>query len=49
MKKRFFRFLAKINRMFLPSYSCKGMDLSKASRIQMLIIGWRCYVTKKSL
>jgi hypothetical protein len=49
MKRRVFRILAKINKVILPSYSKKNLDLSKASKIQLAIIGWRAYVTKNSL
>lgn len=48
MKRAFFKFLAKVNKTILPSYSKKRLDLSKASKIQMAIIGWRYYVTVNS-
>jgi hypothetical protein len=44
-----YRFLARVNKMLLPSYSKKRLDLSKASKFQMAIIGWRYFVTKKAL
>jgi len=49
MKKAFFQFLAKVNRAVLPSYSKKQLDLSRASKFQMAIIGWRYYVTTNAL
>ncbi|WP_370391512.1 SsrA-binding protein [uncultured Winogradskyella sp.] len=49
MKRRVFRMLAKINKAILPSYSKKNLDLSKASKLQLAIIGWRAYVTKNAL
>tara|TARA_R110000868_G_scaffold21614_10_gene89563 strand:- start:2436 stop:2588 length:153 start_codon:yes stop_codon:yes gene_type:complete len=49
MKKAFFKFLAKINKYLLPSYSKQQLDLSKATKIQMAIIGWRYLVTTNSL
>ncbi|GAA4281196.1 SsrA-binding protein [Gaetbulibacter aestuarii] len=49
MKKQFFKLLAKLNKAVLPSYSKKDFDLSKASKFQMAIIGWRWYVTKNAL
>lgn len=49
MKKRFFRTLARLNKKLLPSYSKKRLDLQKASKIQMAIIGWKLWVTKNSL
>ncbi|MFT7351958.1 MAG: hypothetical protein ACI9XR_001721 [Flavobacterium sp.] len=44
-----YTFLAKLNKLLLPSYSKKGLDLTKASKLQMAIIGWRYFVTTKSL
>ncbi|KAB7531392.1 SsrA-binding protein [Flagellimonas olearia] len=44
-----FKILAKINKVVLPSYTKKGLDLSKASKLQLAIIGWRYYVTKNAL
>jgi len=41
--------LAKLNKTLLPSYSKQRLDLSKASKLQMAIIGWRYYVTTKAL
>ncbi|MFH4967551.1 SsrA-binding protein [Gaetbulibacter sp. M240] len=49
MKKHLFKFLAKLNKVILPSYSKRDLDLSKASKIQMAIIGWRWFVTKNAL
>jgi hypothetical protein len=49
MKKQVFKFLAKVNKILLPSYSKKQLDLSKASKLQMVIIGWRWFVTKNAL
>ncbi len=49
MKKSFFKFLAKLNKVLLPSFTKKELDISKASKIQLAIIGWRAYVTINSL
>lgn len=49
MKKNIFKALAKINKAILPSYSKKQLDLSKASKFQLAIIGWRAYVTKNAI
>ena len=49
MKKAFFRFLAKMNKAVLPSYSKKQLDLAKASKFQMALIGWRYFVTSNAL
>ncbi len=49
MKKKLFKALAKFNKAILPSYSKKLLDLQKASKLQMAIIGWKLWVTKNSL
>jgi hypothetical protein len=49
MKKFFFKALAKFNKAILPSLSKKGVDLTKASKAQLALIGWRSYVTMRAL
>ncbi|MBF8148336.1 SsrA-binding protein [Winogradskyella sp. F6397] len=49
MKTKIFKLLAKLNKAILPSYTKKQLDLSKASKLQLAIIGWRVYVTKNAL
>lgn len=49
MKKKIFKFLARLNKKILPSYSKRRLDLQKASKIQMAIIGWKFWVTKNAL
>ena len=49
MQKQAFKILAKVNKIILPSYSKKQLDLSKASKLQLAIIGWRYYVTTRAL
>ncbi|MBM1106292.1 SsrA-binding protein [Aurantibacter crassamenti] len=49
MKKSFFQFLAKVNKILLPSLSKKRVDLSKASKFQLALIGWRYFVTTNAL
>ncbi|MCM4165334.1 MULTISPECIES: SsrA-binding protein [unclassified Arenibacter] len=49
MKKTFFKLLAKMNKLLLPSYSKRQLDLSKATKMQMAIIGWRYLVTTNAL
>ncbi|MDY8134304.1 SsrA-binding protein [Aquimarina sp. 2201CG5-10] len=49
MKKQFFSILAGLNKIILPSFTKKRLDLSKASKLQLLIFGWRLYVTKRAL
>ncbi|QMU65583.1 MAG: SsrA-binding protein [Flavobacteriaceae bacterium] len=49
MKKVAFKILTKVNKMILPSYTKKQLDITKASKLQMAVIGWRAYVTLNSL
>ncbi|SMC61914.1 SsrA-binding protein [Cellulophaga tyrosinoxydans] len=49
MKKSFFKFLAKVNKLILPSYTKKRLDLAKASKLQLAIIGWRYFVTTNAI
>lgn len=49
MKYAFFRFLARLNKWLLPSFTRKGVDLSKASKWQLALLGWKYYVTSKVL
>lgn len=47
MKKLFFKSLAKINKKIIPSFGEK--DLTKLSKWEKIIIGYRYYVTKNAL
>lgn len=49
MKKQLFKFLAKVNKTLLPSFTKKRLDMAKAKKWQLAIIGWRYFVTKNSL
>lgn len=49
MKKKVFQFLARLNKSLLPSYTKKKLDLAKANKVQMAIIGWKLWVTKNAL
>ncbi|MEN8703744.1 MAG: SsrA-binding protein [Polaribacter sp.] len=49
MQKKVFKILAKLNKLILPSFTKKELDISKASKMQLAIIGWRAFVTIKSL
>ncbi len=46
LKTGFFRTLAKVNRMVLPNYTKRGLDLREATKLQKIIIGWKAWVTK---
>ncbi|MHB1197857.1 MAG: SsrA-binding protein [Lutibacter sp.] len=49
MKKQLFKILGTINKILLPSYTKKRLEMAKAKKWQMAIIGWRYFVTKNSL
>jgi len=49
MKKSLFKLLAKLNKVLLPSYTKKRLDLAKASKLQLAIVGWRYYVTTNAI
>ncbi|GMN07361.1 hypothetical protein MTsPCn5_27500 [Croceitalea sp. MTPC5] len=49
MSHAFFKVLAKCNKLLLPSYTKRQLDLSKATKFQLAIVGWRYYVTTKAL
>ncbi|WP_333600109.1 SsrA-binding protein [Flavobacterium sp.] len=44
-----YKLLAQLNKLILPSFTKQQLDLAKAKKWQMAIIGWRYYVTKKAL
>jgi len=49
MKKQLFKILAKANKVILPSFTRRQLDISRASKFQLAIIGWRAYVTFRAL
>lgn len=49
MKQQLFKLLAKINKAILPSFTKRKLDISKATKLQLAIIGWRAFVTMKAL
>jgi len=44
-----FKLLAQLNKLLLPSFTKQHLDLAKAKKWQLAIIGWRYYVTRKAL
>lgn len=48
-RKMMFKILAKINKLILPSFTKQKLDISKAKKWQMAIIGYRYYVTIRAL
>lgn len=49
MKKPFFKLLARFNKLLLPSLSKRQVDLTKAKKWQLALLGWRWFVTKNAL
>lgn len=44
-----FPLIAKLNKALLPSFTKQRLDLAKAKKWQMAIIGWRYFVTTRAL
>lgn len=44
-----YKILAKLNKIILPSFTKQQLDIAKAKKWQMAIIGWRYYITKRAL
>ncbi len=44
-----YKILAKINKLILPSFTKQKLDLAKAKKWQLAIIGYRALITMKSL
>jgi hypothetical protein len=44
-----YKVLAQINKLILPSFTKQRLDLAKANKWQMLIIGYRYCVTTRAL
>ncbi|GAK75721.1 MULTISPECIES: hypothetical protein [Nonlabens] len=49
MRKKLFKILARVNKAVLPSFTKRRLDLSKASKWQMMIFGYKLWVTKNAL
>ena len=47
MTKTVFRLLARLNKLLLPKMW--GKDLTRLSKMQKAIVGWRIWVTKNAL
>jgi hypothetical protein len=44
-----YKFLAKLNKLILPSFTKQRLDISKAKKWQKAIIAYRYIITIKSL
>lgn len=49
MKIYIFKLLSILNKVILPSYTKKKLDITKASKLQLAIIGWKAFTTINSL
>ncbi len=49
MKIYIFKLLSTLNKVLLPSYTKKKLDVTKASKLQLAIIGWKAFTTINSL
>jgi hypothetical protein len=44
-----YKLLAKLNKIILPSFTRQQLDISKAKKWQLALIGYRYYITKRAL
>ncbi|WP_255580307.1 SsrA-binding protein [Flavobacterium sp. UMI-01] len=44
-----FRILAQLNKLLLPSFTKQGLEISKAKKWQLALIGYRYYVTVRAI
>ncbi len=44
-----YKFLAKLNKLILPSLTKKGIDVIKATKFQKALLAYRYFITVKSL
>ncbi len=44
-----YKIIAQINKLILPSFTKQGLDITKAKKWQMAIIGYRYFVTARAL
>lgn len=42
-----FKIIAKLNKFLLPSLSKRKLDLSKASKFELVLFAWKLFITKK--
>jgi len=49
MNKQLFEILAKINKIILPSFTKRNLEMASAKKWQLAIIGWGYFITKNSL
>jgi len=47
--KLIFKILAFLNKLLLPSLTKRRVDINKITKLQMVLLGWRTFVTKRAL
>ena len=47
MEMVLFKIIAKLNKFLLPSLSKRKLDLSKASKFELVLFAWKLFITKK--
>jgi hypothetical protein len=47
--KLIFKTLAILNKKILPSLTKRRVDINKATKLQIALLGWRTFVTKRAL
>jgi len=47
MKLILFKAIANLNKFLLPSLSKKRLDLSRATKFELALFGWKLFITKK--
>tara|TARA_R110000850_G_scaffold274635_1_gene412421 strand:+ start:55596 stop:55817 length:222 start_codon:yes stop_codon:yes gene_type:complete len=48
-KNKMYKFLAKLNKLILPSLTKSGLDITKAKGWQKALLAYRYFITIKSL
>ncbi len=49
MNKQLYKTVAKANKLIFPSFGKQRLDMTKAKKWQLAIIGWRAYITKRAI
>jgi hypothetical protein len=44
-----YKTVAKLNKLLLPSFTKQRLDIAKAKKWQLALIGWKYFILKKAL
>jgi len=44
-----YKVIAQLNKLILPSFTKQQLDISKAKKWQMVVVGYRYYVTIRAI